>query len=165
MDSEIVPVGEVLEQDAESGRYQVKELKVKHKQALSLLAQGVSRQDVATICDYTPEYISMLCNMPIGKAYLSELTQTAAIQLEGMFVKSVEVISNAMDNGNVQDQLKAARLQMEATKRIGAAGASAIPAGDGGDRLERLAHRLIGLLDKQQTASGRTIDGDFQQAD
>jgi hypothetical protein len=148
-----------MEVEAHSGRYQLKKLKTKHRQVLSLIAQGEPRWKVASLCDITPEYVTMLCAMPICQAYLSEMTQAAGVQLEAMFVKSVDVISNAMEVGDIGDQLKAARLQMEATKRIGAAGATTLNIGDGGDRLERLANRLIGLLDNKQVASGRTVDG------
>lgn len=148
-----------MEVEAHSGRYQLKKLKTKHRQVLSLIAQGEPRWKVAALCDITPEYVTMLCAMPICQAYLSEMTQAAGVQLEAMFVKSVDVISNAMENGDTGEQLKAARLQMEATKRIGAAGATTLNIGDGGDRLERLANRLIGLLDNKQVATGRTLDG------
>lgn len=148
-----------MEVEVNSGRYQLKKLKTKHRQVLSLIAQGEPRWKVATLCDITPEYVTMLCAMPICQAYLSEMTQAAGVQMEAMFVKSVNVISNAMEQGDIGEQLKAARLQMEATKRIGAAGATTLNIGDGGDRLERLANRLIGLLDNKQVATGRTLDG------
>lgn len=148
-----------MEIEKNSGRYQLKKLKTKHRQVLSLIAQGEPRWKVAALCEITPEYVTMLCAMPICQAYLGEMTQAAGIQMEAMFVKSVDVISNAMENGDVSEQLKAARLQMEATKRIGAAGSVTLNGGDGGDRLERLANRLIGLLDNKQVAAGRTLDG------
>lgn len=157
---ELIPAGDSgdMELEVNSGRYQLKQLKHKHKQILSLVAQGVDRQTISALMDITPEYVTMLSAMPICRAYLGEMSQAAGVQLEAMFVRSVAVIADAMDNGDTQDRLKAARLQMEATKRIGAAGAVSLTVDSGGDRLERLANRLIGLLDSKQLANGRTLD-------
>lgn len=145
---ELIPAADIGEMEKEtfSGRYQLKKLKTKHRQVLSLIAQGEPRWKVAALCDITPEYVTMLCAMPICQAYLAEMTQAAGVQLEAMFVKSVDVISNAMENGDTGDQLKAARLQLEATKRIGRPADIAPHTTSTEDRLVRLAERLTALI-------------------
>jgi hypothetical protein len=128
------------------GAYQLKELKPKHRNILSLVAQGVGRGDIAQICDITPEYVSMLCRMPICKQYIAGLNEVVEVQLEGMFGKSVAAISDALDNGSTADKLKGARLQLEATKRIGRPADIAPQSSSTEERLLRLSERLTSLI-------------------
>src|SRR5574337_793264 len=133
------PAQEMAETD---GVYQLKELKPKHRNVLSLVAQGVSRGKIAAICDITPEYVSMLCRMPICKQYIASLNEVVEVQLQGMFGKSVAAISEALDNGRIEDKLKGARLQLEATKRLGRAADIPPPSISTEERLARLAERM-----------------------
>lgn len=135
------------------GAYQLKELKPKHRNILSLVAQGVGRGQIATIFDITPEYVSMLCRMPICKQYIAGLNEVCEVQLEGMFGKSVAAISDALDNGSIGDKLKGARLQLEATKRIGKAPDIAPQSVSTEERLVRLAERLTALIPSRADVS------------
>lgn len=152
------PPEEELVRDGE--RYQLKELKNHHRQVLSLVAQGLKNVQVAEICNITPEYITMLLRMPICREYLQKMNEAAAVQLDAMFTQTVETIQEAQVSGNTTEKLKAARLQLEATGRIGSKSGQPLTPSGNDDRLERLSHRLITLLEKQQTASGRIFDED-----
>lgn len=154
------------------GAYQLKELKPKHKNVLSLVAQGVNRGQIAQICDITPEYVSMLCKMPICKQYIAGLNEVVALQLEGMFGKSVEAISDALDNGSVEERLKGARLQLEATKRLGRPADIVPQTSSTEERLLRLSERLTSLivdrrpvqiLDASSTYSEGITDASFKE--
>jgi hypothetical protein len=130
----------------DGGVYQLKELKPKHKNILSLVAQGVGRSQVAAVCDITPEYVSMLCRMPICKQYIAGLNEVVDVQLEGMYGKSVAAINDALDNGSIGDKLKGARLQLEATKRIGRPADIPPQSASTEERLLRLSERLTSLI-------------------
>lgn len=154
MTEEIIPV-------------ELKELSQKHKTAMSLLAQGLGRTEIASIVDYTPEYITWLAKQPLCKAYLQELTQYVDARLVALYEKSVDVMADAMTVGNMDEKLRGARLQLEATWRVGRmrdAGPSG-PADD--DRLERLAQRLVTLLhvQRERTVNGEVLDAEIIQGD
>ena len=135
----------------ETGPVELKKLSPKHMQVAALLAQGVDRRTIAAACDYTPEYVTWLQRQPLFMGYVKEMSAAVAVRLEAMFAKSVDVINNAMDMGSTDEQLKAAKLQMEATGRIGRYQTPAREDG-GGDRLEHLADRLLDLLKRQRSA-------------
>ena len=131
--------------DEEVVGWQMKELKPKHKQVCAMLAQGIDRRTISNVVGCTPEYITMLSKQPLMKDYIAEMCQAAGLQLDALFVQSVEVISEVMANGSPKERVAAARLQMEATKRWGSG--SSIPKEiiDTNDRLARLAERLLYL--------------------
>ena len=137
-------------------RWELKELKPLHRQVASLVAQGKRNVDIAPMCNITPEYVSMLIRQPLVKAYIAELCEITGVKLEALFEKTVDVIADAMQNGSRGEQLKAARLQLEATKRIGGhTPISLIPQGSD-DRLEALARRLLEL--QSNVRKGRVFD-------
>jgi len=146
--------------------WQMKELKPKHKQVCAMLAQGIDRRTISNVVGVTPEYITMLSKQPLMKDYIAEMCQAAGLQLDAMFVQSVEVISEVMANGSPKERVAAARLQMEATKRIGSG--SSIPKEiiDTNDRLARLAERLLylqsGVVKTIETR--RNENGIYQEA-
>lgn len=125
--------------------WQMKALKPRHKQIASLLAQGAKRQEIATAMGVTPEYVTMLQKQPLMKDYIREMCEVVGVRFEALFGQAVEVISDVMKNGNDANKLKAARLQMEGTGRIGSRTRG--PSGDNGaeSRLEKLAERLLYL--------------------
>jgi len=159
----------MVEQPLDEGEgvvgWQMKELKPKHKQVCAMLAQGIDRRTISNVVGVTPEYITMLSKQPLMKEYIAEMCQAAGLQLDAMFVQSVEVISEVMANGSPKERVAAARLQMEATKRIGSG--SSIPKEiiDTNDRLARLAERLLylqgGVIKTIETR--RNTDGIFQE--
>lgn len=155
----------VAEVSAEGGaakpRWELKELKPLHKQVASLVAQGMKNIEVAALCQITPEYVSMLIRQPIVKAHIAEMCEVVGVRLEAMFEQSVEVIADTMQNGTRGEKLKAARLQMEATKRIGAHNPiSLLPVG-ATDRLLLLSERLLAL--QSNVRKGRIFNEDGQE--
>ncbi|MDE3021594.1 MAG: hypothetical protein KGI54_07010 [Pseudomonadota bacterium] len=141
------------EEEGHSG-WVMKELKPKHKQVCAMLAQGIDRRTISNVVGCTPEYITMLSKQALVKDYITEMCQAAGLQLESMFIQSVEAIGETLANGNHKEKMQAARLQMEATKRIGSG--SSIPKEiiDTNDRLARLAERLLFL----QSGAVKTIE-------
>lgn len=140
-----------------SGGWELKELKQKHKDVAVLFAQGMKNVDIAKMCDITPEYVHMLLKQPLVRAYIQEMCEIVGVRMDALFAKSVDVIADTLQNGSEAGKLKAARLQLEATKKIGA-GSQLSVVMPNVDRLEKLAERLIGL--QQVARVGRTFNQD-----
>ena len=147
------------ELDSSGLKWELKELKPMHKTVASLFAQGKKNVEIAAICDCTPQYVGMLLRQPLVKAYISEMCEVVGTRLEALFAQSVEVISDAMTNGTTNEKLKAARLQLEATKRIGRVDPNVSGTGANVDRLERLAERLISLQARARNGGTFNEDG------
>ncbi len=127
----------------------LKTLKPKHKQVCQLLVQGIKRETIAAIVGVTPEYVTMLAKQPLVLGYMKDQCSAAEMQLDAMFSSSVTAIGEVLVAGNATEKLKAARLQMEATKRIGSGSGQIAPEREStSDRLLRLQERLLGLLEK-----------------
>lgn len=137
-------------------RWELKQLKPLHKNVASLIAQGMQNVQVAALCSVTPEYVSMLLRQPLVKAHIAEICEVAGVKMEALFEKTVNVIADAMDNGNRSEQLKAARLQLEATSRIGKPDPSRGLNPVQEDRLALLAERLLAL--QTNVRKGRLFD-------
>lgn len=135
----------------QSAPIELKNLSPKHKQVAALVAQGVDRRTIAAACDYTPEYVTWLQRQPLFVQYVKGMNEAVALRLEAMFEQSVTTIAEAMQNGNVDERLKGAKLQLEATGRIGRYQTPARDQ-DGGDKLEVLSERLLALLKRQRGA-------------
>lgn len=153
LESEGIEVGEV------EPKWELKKLSDKHKEALALVAQGLKLVQVAALVDYTPTYVGMLIRQPLAKEYLREMSEITGARLEAMFEQSVEVIAETMRTGNNSEKLKAARLQLEATKRIGRGDTLTIQTQNPDERFARLADRLVGLLRSARTGETYNEDG------
>lgn len=138
----------------------LQKLSPKHKEAMSLLAQGVKRDIVAKICEFTPEYISWLTRQPVCQAYLREMNDFHSARLEAAFEKTVDVITETLEVGTEDGKLKAARLHLEVTGRIGRNDRQGVA--PEGDFLETLAERLVSL---QRKVKGRTYDGQVMEVE
>ena len=141
---------EPLFEKEEKASWELQKLKPLHHQICALLAQGMRNVDVAAMTGVTKEYITMLLRQPLIKQEVAKKAEIAGVRLELMFEKSVDVIANAMENGNHSEKLKAARLHGELTRRIGRPDPFALGNNVPDDRLERLANRLEGLLDSKK---------------
>lgn len=130
---------------------ELKKLSPRHQQVAALLAQGVRRETIAAACEYTPEYITWLTRQPLFREYIKGMSEAVAVRLEALFAKSVDVIEDAMETGNIDEKLKGAKLQLEATGRVGRF-QTQVPEGGGQDRLEQLSTRLLDLLKTQRKA-------------
>lgn len=127
-----------------------------------MLAQGVDRQTIASICEITPEYVTWLGGDPLCKAYLKEMSRFVDARFEAMYERSADIVSDAMSQGTVDERLKAARMQLELTGRVGRV-VPAAPEGGSIDRLEQLARRLEGLVDKAHL--GKTYENEPDVSD
>lgn len=126
-------------------RWEMKKLTQRHKQIASLLAQGEKNVVIADLMKVTPQYVSMLTRQPMMRAYIAEMCEAVGVRFESLFAQAVEVIADTMKNGSEAGKLKAARLQLEGTKRIGRPDPNPKGESDSVGRLERLAERLLYL--------------------
>ena len=126
-------------------KWEMKKLLPWHKQLCSMLAQGIDRQTIAQVFQKTPEYISMLAGQDLIRVEVNEMRRFAEFQLEAQFVKSVSVIGEVLENGSAKEKIQAARLQLEATRRIGPRMVEEEKLVDTNARLARLAERLLSL--------------------
>jgi hypothetical protein len=151
------------EQDAAYAqpKWELKELKPWHKNLASMVAQGIDRQTVAVCMDCTPEYVSMLARQPKVIEYMRALSDYANLQLESYYEKSVTAIGEVLVNGNAKEKIQAARLQMEATKRIGPRTSDTPAAEQTIDRLSRLAERLLYLQGGNAGSQEPILDGEI----
>lgn len=125
--------------------WQMKKLTQRHRQIASLLAQGLDRRTISKMIGVTPEYVTMLTKQPLMKQYINEMCEHVGVRFEALFEKAVDVIAETMTNGTEAGKLKAARLQLEGTKRIGRPDLAPKDVGVVTDRLEQLAQRLLYL--------------------
>jgi hypothetical protein len=133
------------EEASERGPWELKNLKPMHREVVSLLAQGMKNVEVAAMVGITPEYVSMLLRQPLIKQHLQERCEALGVRMEALFEQSVQVVADVMKSGSNSDKLKAARLQLEATRRIGRVDPT-FGTGESNDALlENLAKRLIAL--------------------
>ena len=139
--------------------FALKNIKPIHREVASLLAQGVPRKVIAEVCDFTPEYITMLTREPAIAAILEEHVQFAERQMLALTEKAVSVVSEVMDNGSDESRLKAARLQMESAGRLGRFADSPISPVDP-NHLDNLAARLVSLLTREK--EGVTINAEIE---
>lgn len=149
-DSEVI---QNLPAEVSSG-VELKKLSQKHKQVLSLVAQGLDRQTIGKVVNYVPEYVTWLVRQPVCQEYLREMVGYNDSRLLALTERSVDVISDVMLNGTHEDQLKAAKLQLTAIGKVGRAQAPVSAKFDEA-RLERLAERLVSL---QSNVKARTLN-------
>lgn len=99
-------------------KFELKKLRQKHKSAVALLVQGMSREEVGKLVGFTPEYLSMLLQQPLVQTYLRELETYMDTRLRLLYGKSVDAIESGLADEDNEVKLKAARLQMEATGKM-----------------------------------------------
>ena len=128
----------------------------KHHHVAALLAQGLGRTEISRIVDFTPEYVTWLMRDPLFQQYMSEMVEFSQMQVEAMFCRSVGVIGETLEVGDQDQKLKAARLQLEVTGRVGKVERAAPTNEDSINRLTRLAERLATTLNVAKR--GEVID-------
>lgn len=131
-------------------QWELKKLKPNHISICALLAQGFKNTEVAAMTGVTKEYVSMLLRQPLIKQEIAKRGEVIGQKFELLTEKTFDVMVDAMNNGNHGDKLKAARLQLEVTKRIGRPDPMGLNPNVGDDRLEKLANRLENLLDTKK---------------
>lgn len=160
-DFEFIPADE--RPSASGEKWELKKLKPVHRQIAALVAQGEKNVKVAALCGVTPQYITMLLRQPIFIREIQDRAAAAGIQLEALFAQSVEVLGDVLKDGSEAGKLKASRLVMEATKRIGSRDAPTPSNGNTEERLFLLANRLVDLLPSNHPA--RIFEHETPQAE
>ncbi len=143
---------QVLEVQDNKLPFVLQALRPKHKEALALLAQGYKNVEVAAMVGYTKEYVSMLLRQPLCIEYIRTMNEAVAVQLEAQFGQVADVINEGLRNGNMGEKLKASRLHLEVTKRIGSGREMQVTGQSSEERLAGLAHRLLDLFGNQRAA-------------
>jgi hypothetical protein len=133
--------------EAPAEKWELKKLKPVHLQICALLAQGFKNVEVAGMTGVTKEYITMLLRMPIIKQEIAARGEVLNARFELMTEMTADAMVDTLKNGSHADKMKAARLQLEVTKRIGRPDPYAVNQNPAEDRLAQLANRLEGLLD------------------
>ena len=96
----------------------LKKLSLRHKQAISLLLQGLSREEAAEATGFVPEYMSFLLQQPIAREYIAHINRTVSVQLEALYGKSVAAIAGGLSALDPDVKLRAAKLQLQTTGRL-----------------------------------------------
>lgn len=99
-------------------RWEPKVLTPKHKQILSLVAQGMKYAEIGSLCKCTPQLIVMIVASSQGQQYLAYIEQQMDMRLRSLFSKSVDAIEDQLTNGSGENKLRAAKLQMQATGKL-----------------------------------------------
>jgi len=168
LDQDDWDASEVVE--AENPGWVMKKLKPKHRDICALLAQGFKNVQIAAVTGVTKEYVSMLQRQPLIKQEIARLCEIAGTRMEALFVQTTEAVADVLANGKDADRMKAARLQMEVTGRVGTRNSRIADQVPADERLERLAGRLIDLLGTNRSiahgdegTSAAPIEGEFRQ--
>lgn len=111
------PVG-VKNGEGQAPKILLKKLGNRHKQAISLVLQGLSREDAGEATGYAPEYITFLLQQPVAKEYIAHINRAVGTQLEALYGKSVQAIADGLRDGDSEVKLKAAKLQLQTTGRL-----------------------------------------------
>ena len=96
----------------------LKRLSNRHKNAISLVLQGSTREEAAEATNFTPEYITMLLQQPLAKEHIANINRALDAQLEGLYGKSVKAIADGLGHADPKAYLAAAKLQLQATGRM-----------------------------------------------
>lgn len=138
-----------LPRSTSSRQVQLQELSAAHRGVASLLAQGADRHIAGAAFGFSPEYVTWLGGDPLFQQHVREMNKLVATRLELLYGKSVDVIAETMQSGGAEEKLKAARLQLEATGRVG--NSRRTDTGEvSPDFLEELSQNLVQLLHKRK---------------
>lgn len=96
----------------------LRKLSLKHKQAIALVLQGMSREDAGEAVGFTPEYITFLLQQPIAKEHIAHINRAVSTQLEALYGKSVQAMASGLNHSDPDVKLRAAKLQLQTTGRL-----------------------------------------------
>lgn len=140
---------------------QLQKLNPTHRQVAAMLAQpGISRSVIAEAVGFTPEYISWLTKDPLFRDYQRGISDFVDAKLEAQYEKVADTIIETLEFGNGDEKLRAARLHLELTKRLGSGTGPASASESSVERLTTLAERLLAL--QSNVRRGETYNGEVQ---
>jgi len=99
-------------------RILLKKLSLRHRKAISLVLQGVSRAEAGEACGFVPEYITFLLQQPVAREYITHINRAVGTQLDALYGKSVEAIATGLTASDPDVKLRAAKLQLQTTGRL-----------------------------------------------
>lgn len=156
-------VEESKELTEEKDKWIMKKLRPVHLQVCALLAQGMKQVEVAKICEFTPEYISMLMKQPLIQQEIARISNAAQVRLEASYGLGVDTVIDIMKTGGPQDKLRAVRLMGELTKRIGRPDPLARSNEVDNERLAIMARRLESLAQGARRGPETIVDAEFTE--
>ncbi len=139
---------------------QLKKIGPKHHEVASLLAQGVGRQQIAEVTGFTPEYITWLLRDPLFREHMRQKSEFVDALVDAQYERVADAIVDGLTNGAPEDRLKAARLQLELTGRIGKGERPNAALESSVERLSTLAERLLAL--QSNVRKGVTYNGEVE---
>ena len=113
----------------------------KAQQVCREYAAGKSVKRIAADLGVTPSRVYNVLQKPSSRQFLE-------VQMESLYVAAVEAVGDVLCNGSGSEKLRAARLQMEATGRIGPRArhrVEPVSPEESDARLQRLRSRLLAL--------------------
>lgn len=111
------PVG-VLNGQGQPPKIILKKLSQRHKNAISLVIQGHTREEAAEATKFRPEYITFLLQQPLAKEHIANINRALDVQLDGLYGKSVKAIADGLGHSDPKAYLAAAKIQLQATGRL-----------------------------------------------
>jgi hypothetical protein len=137
----------------------LKKLRPLHYRVIQLLLQNMKHKDIAAALGVHPVYVSMLSRQPLVQAEISKYLEGTSLKLETLFIKSVQAIEDSLNGDDPKIRLSAARLQMEATRKLSQNTGVSVSVNvqnnsiSSEDNLKSLADRIISVRNKyfQQT--------------
>ena len=120
-ETKVVKIGRprgVANGQGQAPRIILKKLSNRHKQAVSLVLQGMSREEAAEATGFDPAYITFLLQQPKVKDFIAHVNKAVGTQLEALYGKSVQAIAGGLNHSDPDVKLRAAKLQLQTTGRL-----------------------------------------------
>jgi hypothetical protein len=106
-------------------KWELKKLTTKHKRIVQAKVSGLQREDIAKLCNCTPEYVTMLMQQPLIQSLMKEHNSYIDQDLRDLTGSAVKVVRDMMDSPDDKVALTAATTVLRANGKLE-------PQGDGG---------------------------------
>jgi DNA-binding transcriptional MerR regulator len=97
----------------------LQKLTTRHKRIVAAKAAGLSRSDIARLCNCTPEYVSMLLQQKLIQDYLTEQHIQIDQDMRDLMGPAVEAIRETLDSPDDKVRLSAAALVLKTNGKLG----------------------------------------------
>lgn len=121
----------------------------KARDACLLLTAGVAKKDICKQLKMAPERLRIILRLPQTQAFIARLNEAVGAQLEAQHGMAIDTIRDVMKSGNGREKIAAARLQLEASRRIGPRTEDHDRATNAEERLQRTRERLLQLYSEK----------------
>ena len=116
---DVSPALPVVVPEASKPAWVLKKLTARHKRICALKMSGLAREDIATTCQCTPEYISMLMKQPLIVEYMGGLMKDVDDDLKHLTGQAVDTVRTMMGSGDDKVALSAAQTVLKANGKLG----------------------------------------------